>query len=174
MSKKQTKAEIVASRAPAPAEEAPIAQIVIMDIDGTLANADHRVHLIRGHEGDVEKAPDWPAFLAAAINDPPNPEIVTLSNAMAEHALIFVVTGRNENTRDSTIAWLEKHRIHFDRLYMRGENDRRPDTAVKADILSVIQGEGFKILFAVEDRKSVTAMWRANDIRCLQVCEGDY
>jgi hypothetical protein len=149
--------------------------VVIMDIDGTLANAEHRLHLLgRLHDPKVETPPDWKAFLAAAKDDVAHREIVELNNAMSERALVFVVTGRNARDEGMTRAWLRDSNVLYDRLYMRGVEDRRCDTEVKREILDHIRGEGFEVLFAVEDRKRVTAMWREAGVRCLQVCEGEY
>lgn len=148
-------------------------QCVIMDIDGTLSNADHRVHLIRGH-GKPTEAPNWEAFLAAAVDDTPNAEIVTLNNKMAENFPVIIVTGRSEVQEEMTVAWLAKHGIDYDKLFMRPAGDRRSDTVIKLEILNEIRAMGYEPMFAVEDRASVTAMWRSQGIRCLQVCEGDY
>jgi hypothetical protein len=146
---------------------------VIMDIDGTLANADHRVHLIRDEKRALD-SPNWEAFLAAAADDVPNPEIVILSNKLAESYPVFMVTGRSENERAMTEDWLVRHGIDYDKLLMRGKHDRRHDTVIKVEILEEIREWGYEPLFAVEDRAAVTAMWRANGVRCLQVCEGNY
>jgi hypothetical protein len=149
-------------------------QVVIMDIDGTLANAEHRLHLLPERRPEVNRSQAWEEFLAEAYADAINHEIRVLNNALHEHALIFVVTGRDARDEDMTRRWLAEHCIQFDRLYMRPKGDRRQDTEVKAEILEQIRAEGFEVLLAVEDRASVTAMWRANGVRCLQVCEGNY
>jgi len=156
--------------------------VVIMDVDGTLANADHRLHLLPanrciqkdGAEGRLHVDRAWREFLDAAVDDAPNPEIVALSNAMFDRALIFVVTGRDARDEAMTRNWLRDAGVMVDRLYMRPMGDRRCDTDIKREILGQIRAEGFNVLFAVEDRKRVTAMWRESGVRCLQVCEGDY
>jgi hypothetical protein len=156
--------------------------VVIMDIDGTLANADHRLHLLPTDdsihqaisEGRLTKSEAWVGFLDAAKDDVPNREIVALNNTMFGTALIFVVTGRDRRDEPMTRRWLEQAGVAYDRLYMRPRDDRRDDTVVKLEILAEIRAEGFEVLFAVEDRKRVTAMWRAAGVRCLQVCDGDY
>ena len=57
---------------------------------------------------------------------------------------------------------------------MRADNDQRPDSEVKQDILNSLKAQGKKILFTVDDRQSVVDMWRANGITCLQCQKGDY
>lgn len=145
---------------------------IIMDIDGTLANADHRIHLLVPPDGGKK---DWEAFLAAAPGDSINPEILALNNAMSDAGYkVFVCTGRNENTAYATTAWLKNNGVQYDAIAFRAVNDRRDDVVVKKEMLDSIRESGFEILFAVEDRKGVTKMWRENGVRCLQVCEGDY
>ncbi|SER26378.1 HAD superfamily, subfamily IIIB (Acid phosphatase) [Faunimonas pinastri] len=148
---------------------------IIMDIDGTLSNAEHRVHLLGGRTNSaIDQAPDWEAFLAAAADDTVNEEIKLLNNAMSAHVPVFICTGRKDDQLEMTSAWLKKFGITYNFLLMRDRRDRRPDTEIKKEMLDQIRETGFEPLFAVEDRKSVTAMWRENGVRCLQVCEGDY
>lgn len=148
---------------------------IIMDIDGTLADAEHRIHLLpkRQHEG---KAPDeaWREFYLASKNDGVFDEIRILNNKLAEDYPVFLCTGRSDTDKALTLKWLRRHDIRWNGIHMRRAGDHRPDTVVKKEMLERIRGEGFEPLFAVEDRKGVTAMWRENGVRCLQVCEGDY
>ncbi len=148
---------------------------ILMDIDGTLANAEHRVHLIpRDGTPPEQVGPAWQAFFDLSHADTVNDEIKALNNAMAAVTTVFMVTGRPETDRENTRRWLAQNGIHYARLFMRPAGDRRPDTIVKAEVLARIRALGYEILFAVEDRASVTKMWRENGVRCLQVCEGDY
>jgi len=149
---------------------------IIMDIDGTLANAAHRLHLLPKGTHETGRAPDasWETFFAAADGDSVHEEIRALNNQMAERYAVFMVTGRRESQRAQTEAWLKKHDIHYHYLIMRPDGDYRKDYEVKREILTAIRGMGFEPLFAVEDRKSVTQMWREAGLRCLQVCEGEY
>lgn len=154
-----------------------MAQIVIMDIDGTLANAEHRVHLLPSARPDDPRPSGelWQEFFDQAHLDTPNREIVALNNAMWSAGYrIVVVTGRSDAQMNMTDEWLTSNGIEWDELYMRAEGDKRHDTEVKAEILAQLRARGDEILFAVEDRATVTAMWRANGVRCLQVCEGNY
>lgn len=151
---------------------------IIVDIDGTLANIDHRKHLLPTlrENGDYEPSGrSWDAFHTAAVDDEPYAEIIALSNAMrvAGHAVVLC-TGRGDETRDQTAAWLERHGLAFDRLVMRPFKDHRKDDVLKSEMLDALLAEGLEPIFVIEDRARVVAMWRARGLRCLQVCEGDY
>lgn len=152
-------------------------QCIIMDIDGTLSNAEHRLHLLPNSTGDEGEplSNDWTPFLDAAVDDALNVEIRMLSNAIYQTGRpVVICTGRNERYREATEAWLKKHTVHYDHLLMRREGDHRPDQVVKKEMLDHIRALGMEPVFAVEDRARVVKMWRDNGIRCLQVCEGNY
>lgn len=160
-------------------EPNPIACIIV-DVDGTLADPEHRIHLLPGNQtaaASVEKVAGaaWQAFFAAAHADKLNEEIALLATAMNRMGIVvFLCTGRPEAHRDVTERWLSKHGVAYRGMLMRADGDFRPDHEVKREMLAVIRDAGYRVLFAVEDRASVTAMWRAEGVRCLQVCEGNY
>ena len=143
---------------------------VIFDMDGTLADISHRVHHVR------RKKKDWRAFHKGIPDDVPNPAIVSLYQTLWRSGVydIQIVTGRNEAHRAATESWLDNHDIPFSNVTMRADNDYRSDTVVKAEILRRFRDEGKDVLFAVDDRAGVTAMWRENGVTCLQCAEGNF
>ena len=54
-------------------------------------------------------------------------------------------------------------------LYMRSENDYRPDHEVKSALLDQMRIDGFDPKLVFDDRASVVKMWRVRGLRCLQV-----
>jgi phosphoglycolate phosphatase-like HAD superfamily hydrolase len=151
---------------------------IIMDIDGTLANAEHRLHLLpqKGVVDSKDKVDEqWEAFFAEAEKDTLNTEIARLNNAMAMAGYkVVICTGRREEERKMTERWLAKHKIFYNALFMRQDGDRREDSVIKREMLREIKSSGYHPLFAVEDRARVVKMWREEGLRCLQVCEGNY
>lgn len=145
-------------------------QSVIFDIDGTLANVDHRRHY-------VETNPqNWAAFNANMDKDIPNTPIVQLYKTLwkSEDYELILVTGRSERFRKLTENWLFWHDIPFLELYMRQDHDNRPDHVIKKEILDHLILNGKNILFTVDDRQQVVDMWRENAIPCLQCAKGDF
>lgn len=138
---------------------------LIVDIDGTLANTDHREHLA--------KTKNWPGFFAAGKDDPPITEIIDLVSRYADHKIILC-TGRPENYRILTVEWLAKHEIPYEKLYMRLDNDFRSDAIIKETIYRQKIEPYYKISFVLDDRKKVVLMWRKIGLRCLQVADGDF
>ena len=145
-------------------------KIILFDIDGTLANIEHR----RGYL-DQEK-PDWKSFNAEMGGDTPNAPIVALYKALwaADNFELILVTGRNERSRAITEQWLTWNAIPFDQMLMRPDNDFRADHLIKEDILKQLLATGMEIEFVVDDRQQVVDMWRRNGITCLQCDVGDF
>jgi hypothetical protein len=145
---------------------------VIFDVDGTLSNCEHRVHWVRS------RPPNWPAFNAAMHLDKPNTDIVWLLKSLhASGARILIASGRGEETRSVTEAWLDAVAGVaglYEKLYMRAAGDRRSDVIVKSEILDQMRRDGYDPSMAVDDRIGVVKMWRDRGLRCLQVAPGEF
>lgn len=143
---------------------------IIVDLDGTLCNIDHRLHHIKGERKD------WDAFFAGIMDDSVNEwcvEIVTGMQKMG--AEILFITGRMWKYEDVTHDWI-KHiaGIRHWSLFMREDGDYRPDWEVKQDIYRLMIMPYDNVLFALDDRQQVVDMWRRNGVTCLQCAKGDY
>ena len=145
-------------------------KVIIFDIDGTLANLEGRENHLKSEH------PDWKSFNADMDKDVPNLPVVELYKTLWETGKyeMIIVSGRKEQFRKLTETWLFWHKIPFKTLLMRQDNDNRPDSKMKQDILNQLQKDGKEILFVVDDRQSVVDMWRANGITCLQCKKGNY
>lgn len=145
-------------------------ETILFDIDGTLADIQHRRYFLEGGR------PDWRSFNSMMGDDTPNLPVVSLYKTLweSQNFQLILVTGRSEESRKVTEVWLTWNSIPFDRLLMRPLGDFRPDVAVKQEMLDQLRSEGAKISFVVDDRNSVVEMWRRNGITCLQCAEGDF
>jgi hypothetical protein len=143
----------------------------IFDIDGTLANNEHRQHFLMPLPGSTKK--DWDGFFANMEGDTPNEAVVFLLNATRASGYYdaILVTARNESYRERTEAWLAKHNIFYDKLLMRGDDDHRHDWEVKQTILNEVIRPEYNVLFAVDDRKQVVDMWRSEGVFCFQCAD---
>lgn len=139
---------------------------IICDLDGTLANIDHRLHYL--------EAKDWDGFFGAVKDDKPNGWCVDLLIAMMTqgHEIVFV-TGRNDVCRKDTLNWLMDLELGVFSLHMRSADDRQPDYVVKENIYNKYL-KNKDILFILEDRKQVTDMWRKKGFVVLQCDEGEF
>jgi len=141
----------------------------IFDIDGTIANTDHRVHHLN------ERPKNWNDWYAKSQDDIPYWEIVDLMHLAYDAGIkIVICTGRDERVRENTEEWLKKHELQYHKLYMRPMDDRRDDTIVKFELLDKILEDGFDPVLVFEDRDRVVQMWRDAGLKCLQVKPGEY
>ena len=147
----------------------------VFDLDGTLSDPTHRLHHI------TEGKKDWRAFYAACGGDAVIPHAYSIWLSLCEHGDVAIVSGRSNEVREKTLAWLLEHEFFYDydfadaSLFMRSEGDKRPDTVVKPELLREAM-EQFKsdpkLIF--EDRTSVVNTWREMGIPCYQVAPGDF
>lgn len=145
-------------------------KVIVFDIDGTLANVEHRRHWV------ASKPKNWPAFNAGMVNDTPNADIVWLLDSLRSQpdTRIVICSGRDSEHRAVTEAWLNQHVGAYDALYMRAERDYRPDSIVKVELLEQITRDFAVPWLWVDDRQQVVDAIRAQGIRVLQVAPGDF
>lgn len=146
-------------------------KIIIFDIDGTLANVDHR----RGYV-ETRGKKNWVAFTQEMVNDTPHVDICWLFRTLQEQndTTMLIATGRSESDREKTVKWLTDHSLFYVDLYMRPVKDSRPDNVVKYEMLEAIRNVYGEPFMVVEDRNSVVDMWRGQGVRCVQVAPGDF
>lgn len=101
----------------------------MFDLDNTLADTTHRQHFLE------VKPRDWTAFFAAAPQDPPLAEGISLALKSAEDCDIAYLSGRPARCRRDTLDWLTTHGLPQGRLYLRRNDDHRPARVTKLEIL---------------------------------------
>jgi predicted kinase len=137
-----------------------LAQAIIVDIDGTLA--DHSG--VRGHH-DYDRV----------LDDKPVEHIVNLVNKLSSDYFIIMVSGRPDSCSSDTMSWLSKHRVACNSLHMRTTGDFRKDSIVKKEIYDEYIGPNYDVQFVLDDRDQVVKMWREEcKLPCLQVNYGDF
>jgi phosphoglycolate phosphatase-like HAD superfamily hydrolase len=142
--------------------------VIIFDIDGTIADCTHRLHYIK----DGKK--DWDSFFGTVSADTVIEDMQKLYNQLHVLNHIIICTGRSDVCREATEQWLHDHGFRYVKLYMRKAGDRRADYLAKEDMLKQILSDGYKPTMVFDDRTQVVEMWRRNGIRCLQVAKGDF
>jgi len=146
--------------------------IVVFDIDGTLANIEHRLDYVRS------KPKNWKAFDAGIPNDKVNEPVAMVFKTLAESAWIsdiVLASGRSERVRQATEDWLYANNFTaWQKLYMRKADDFRSDDIVKQEILDeIIRDYGKKPDMVFDDRPRVVRMWRDNGIFVFNVYQGE-
>ena len=169
-------------------------QIVIVDVDGTLADNKHRTHRVEKTcqtcKGVVRTAcgkcngtgkvdgTDWKTFFRPELilADPPRYPVAEWVRELYDYYTVLIVSGRPDNLAgEATVSWLAKNEIPYHHIFMRNGSDKRDDVLVKADILKQLPEH--RIAFCIDDRNRVVDMWREKGLHCYQVVsreEGDF
>jgi hypothetical protein len=154
---------------------------IIFDLDGTLANCEHRRHLVTKDRKD----PRWKEFYNRCGSDTPIDPVIKVFRAlqyddMEEHD-IRIWSGRCESTRRVTVGWLldwvsgcvAKY-MYEPHLRMRPVGNTEPDDVIKERWLRESIADGWKPDLVFDDRAKVVRMWRNNGIICAQVAPGEF
>jgi len=132
---------------------------IICDIDGVIANTDHRIHHLDGIK-------DYLSFYDEMSSDAPILSTIQLLKVLKEAYVVILITARPDSHRLLTEAWLEEHNVPYDYLYMRKAGDFRPDVIVKEEIY--FAQVNHEIVAVFEDRTRVVEMWRKLGLPCWQ------
>lgn len=139
----------------------PYRNIILCDIDGTIADLKHRLHHIK--DGNR----NWDAFFAEVSEDGFFADVWrdVVRDADENDAQIIFLSGRSDVCREDTETWLWQHcgKDVDPVVLMRKDFDRRPDTEVKRDIFDW-HFSGYNIVRVYDDRPRLVAMWREMDL----------
>lgn len=135
---------------------------IIVDVDGTLVDVSGARHYVVGRTREQGK--DFHHFHLAAMFCPPNQWVLDfVAEQKQSGSTVLIVTARKRQWEWQTRAWMEKHGVQFDRLFMREDSDQRKDVEVKRDILATIKQE-FDVVCAIDDNPNVIALWNEQGI----------
>jgi predicted kinase len=143
---------------------------VIVDIDGTIADLEHRRHFVRKAPGEKK---DWAGFFGAMKDDKAFGWCTDLVNTLSKKYSIVFCSGRPDNYRKVTADWLDNF-VHYENLFMRHRQDQRQDNVVKEIILDFEILTRYTPHFMLDDRDQVVKMWRDRGYTCLQCAPGDF
>lgn len=148
-----------------------MSQWIVVDLDGTLCDVGHRVHLAQ--------AGQWDEFHALCPHDKPVTAVVELVRALEKVHSIMVVSGRDERQLYNTEVWLKAQSLlKPDVILLRPKDDYRPDVELKTGLLENFFGgkEAVlnRVLFCLDDRDKVVEGLRNYGLTVFQVREGDY
>lgn len=165
--------------------------MIIFDLDGTLADCEHRRHFVdRNHPINEKKRlsniplvstphpepdpyiwkPDWKSFFEACDKDRPIVHVIAMLNALENtYTLgIEIWSGRCESVRARTNTWLIQNGItdleRIKNLKMRPEGDSTPDDVLKERWLDETIAQNKRVDFVFDDRPKVVRMWRRRGI----------
>ncbi len=148
-------------------------KVIIFDVDGTIADVEHRRHLVNGDKGF--KA-DWTAFREATVDDTPVQWVCDIAKRhIAQGDEVAFFSARNESEREITekqiSEWIgDGH----NGVFLRPNGDYRPDEVFKSELADRFEKIGGHIDLVYDDRNKVVDMWRQRGTTVVQVADGDF
>lgn len=149
-------------------EEHDGGRVALIDVDGVIADGEHRQHFLR------RERRDWQGFFRAATDDPPLLPGVTLLDLIDAQTLVVLLTARPESIHDETVAWLAEYEIRWDLLIMRGRRDHGPSPEMKRLAVEELRYAGFEPVFAIDDDQRNITMYQEEGIPALYAHSGYY
>ena len=143
-------------------------KVVIFDVDGTIADVEHRRHFVNGNN-------DWDSFRKETVNDTPVQWVCDIARHIAQGDEVAFFSARNESERDITerqiSEWIgDGHKG----VFLRPDGDYRCDAEFKSELADRFEDIGGQIDLVYDDRNKVVDMWRQRGTTVVQVADGDF
>jgi len=135
-------------------------EAIICDIDGTIAELGDRDRFDESRVG---------------VDKPIKP-IIDILKVYKKGKLItlIVFTGRHATCKRETELWLMNNDVPYDHLYMRAADNNDKDYIIKEELYRKHVEGKYNVLFVLDDRDGVVALWRRLGLKCLQVENGNF
>jgi hypothetical protein len=143
----------------------------VFDVDGVLANADHRQHLLQPTGGGKK---DWKTFFSRAGDDALIDEVARLTMLLNPDLYRVLLTARPMTIRDLTVDWLARHDVSWDLLIMRPDREFSPSPVAKRHAVRELRAHGFELLLAFDDDRRNVDMFHDEGVPCIYIHSGYY
>ena len=144
---------------------------VVFDIDGVLADAAARQHLL---DDTGSRRRNWNAFFDAAGEDEVIEEVARLTELLDRDLLLVLLTARPVRIRDLTLMWLDRHGLRWDLLVMRPAGDYSPSPDMKRNAVRELWARGLDLRLAFEDDRRNVEVFHAEGVPCIYLHSGYY
>jgi len=136
---------------------------IICDIDGTIADNNHRQSLLNNN--------NWDKFFLEMKNDLPiYPVINKVIDEFRDGKEIIFLTGRPSNYEKETNEWLKKYFTFEYKLVMRRENDRRNKLIVKKELF-LNNFSVNEIDYVIDNDAELLHQWKELGLRALDAID---
>ncbi|MBI2710414.1 MAG: hypothetical protein HYX34_12085 [Actinobacteria bacterium] len=147
-------------------DRTPGGPAAVFDLDGVLADASGRQHLIG------RPWADWDAFFDACGDDPLIDEVARLLEVLAPELVVVLLTGRPLWVQPHTVDWLERMGLRWDLLIMRDHGDYDAAREFKRRTVHELRARDFDLRIAFEDDRRNVAMFHAEGVPCVYIHSG--
>lgn len=139
---------------------------VVFDIDGVLADAAHRQHLLDWPHRD------WDAFFEACGDDGMIEPVHALLRSLDPTLTVVLLTARPLRVRAQTKRWIEQSGFRWDLLIMRNWGDYMAAPHFKSLSVDELSAYGFDLRLAFDDDPRNVAMFEHHGVPCVYIHSG--
>ena len=136
-------------------------QSVLVDLDGTLSDPEHRRHFLH------REVPDWEAFSHGAAGDTPISVVIDDVNRRHVDMNIIISSGRPHFALNLTVEWLSVNKVEWDWLALRPKHDVVRGMEHKLRVLRELRRSGIAPSMAIDDSPEMASAYVEEGIRCL-------
>ena len=144
--------------------------VVLIDVDGSLANNRHEANRAFGRPGQKK---DFPYFFKSIRDAKVNAAVRDLGNMMREHdgLNLVVLTGREDSHAAELITFIKRSGLNASRVIAKRAGDGRPDSDFKREQLAKLRAEGLIPVHSIDDRERSVAIYVSEGIMVSRVEE---
>ncbi len=136
--------------------------VIVFDLDGTLRDGAHRMHLVP--KENLDRTESWNEFNLACGGDTPIEDNLALMRCLYRNYYIIVLTSCCDVAQSISRRWLQQHGGYHSELIMRPADDHRSDVDFKEAKLREIGLE--RIVCCFEDNFRVAKHIRSLGLTC--------
>jgi hypothetical protein len=146
----------------------------IFDIEGCLANNQHRENLLPAKNLTGPAATHaWDKYYSGVTDDAMYRNVVMFCNSLVAKGLaVLLFTGIPRKFTKIVTNWLADNSVAYSKLLMRHNDDIRSNAEVKFDMLQTMQQQHYQPVLAVDDMPDVLDMFNKQNIRCFLATKG--
>jgi hypothetical protein len=122
-------------------------ELIVCDLDGTLADNRHRKHLVP-EQGELR---DWTPYSKACVDDTPINGVISLINMLWNHYGIFLLSNRESSAMDETRWWLSRHKVMYDFIQLREPGDVEGSSEYKVKAIDSLRDDGYTVNLLIDD-----------------------
>ena len=140
--------------------------VVLVDIDGTIADAYERMRGIEGNRGN------WLDYMVGSFKDPLIEEVARLLDLLSDQVAVVMLSARPIRIQDETRDWLEHHKVRWDLMILRASSSMERPLHFKRHRTNELRQRGFEPVLALEDDRRNVDMYREERVPCLYIHSG--
>lgn len=150
-------------------------KVILCDVDGVLANINHRLHYAKEKNYDEFYSKENMMLDSEFYT---GVSILQALQQLPEVEETRLVAGRPKRTSETTSAWLMEHTIIADDVMMRKDGDYRPSDIVKKELVEATiendknNNDDFTYIFIDDDPTNVRAVESIDPQHIIGICVG--